>query len=219
MTSSDNSIRLPRLSGIQPTLFSTLLKGIEEAGELSREILRLREKEALNEKADAVIHDIGAELLDVAQTCVTMIFVFEKELAINPNELVTQHLEKLKIKGYRFPEQEDYRISTEGNWKLLKLPRLYLPNVTLLLTVAKIQEEFGELTQFLGKGTGASGEKKELQNPQVVKGAALELLDIAQCCFTMMYLLADQYQLNLPQMLQEHIDKLVHRGYCEPYQM
>lgn len=219
MTTLDNLIRLPRLAGIQPTLFSTLLKGIEEAGELSREILRLREKELVNEKADGIIHDIAAELLDVAQTCVTMIFVFERELSINPDDLVTQHLEKLKTKGYQFSEQEDYRITTDGNWKLLKLPRLNLPDVTLLLTVAKIQEEFGELTQFLGKGTGASGEKKELQNPQATKGAALELLDIAQCCFTMMYLLADQYKLDLPQMLQEHIDKLVLRGYCEPYQV
>ena len=85
--------------------------------------------------------------------------------------------------------------------------------------MAKIQEEFGELTQFLGKGTGASGEKEELQDPKAWEGAVFELLDIAQCCFTMMYLLADQYQLNLSLMLEEHIEKLIKRGYCEPYRI
>ena len=219
MESFEAPIRLPRLAGIQPTLFSTLLKGVEEAGELSREILLLIKREAAGEPISDVIYNIASELLDVAQTCVTMIFVFEEDLAIRADDLVDRHLQKLKAKGYCFQEDEDYRIMTDGNWKLLKLPRLRLPEVTLLLTVAKIQEEFGELTQFLGKGTGASGERQELKNPAAMESAALELLDIAQCCFTMMYLLGDQYHLDLPQMLQDHIDKLVKRGYCEPHQV
>lgn len=213
----EDTIRLPRLLKIRPTLFSTLLKGIEEAGELSKEILCLVDQEGKGESTTETIHRISSELLDVAQTCVTMIFVFESEKGIQVDELVKAHLQKLREKGYRFEEAESYQVTTRGNWKFLKLPKLEIPGLTLLRTVAKIQEEFGELTQFLGKGTGASGEKEELQNPKAWEGASLELLDIAQCCFTMMYLLAEQYQLNLPLMLEKHIEKLIKRGYCEPY--
>lgn len=207
-------IRLPKLAGISPTLFSTLLKGVEEAGELSREVLLFLKSEP--EEAEFILNRIAEELLDVAQTCVTMIFVFEKDEGIVADDLVTEHLGKLKRKGYRFSDSEDYTVATEGNWKLLKLPKLDLPEVDLLLTVAKIQEEFGELTQLLGKGTGASGEAKELQKSTAYEEAALELLDIAQCCFTMMYLLEERHNLELEIVLQAHIEKLVSRGYCEP---
>lgn len=213
----DALIRLPRLRGLQPSLFSTLLKGIEEAGELSREILKLYSQ---NEgEYPKTIQRISEELLDVAQTCVTMIFVLEDEFEIWSDDLVIQHLDKLRKKGYHFSEENDYRVVTDGNWKLLNLPQLDLPNVTLLLTVAKIQEELGELTQFLGKGTGASGESIDLQNPHAYENAALELLDIAQCCFTMMYLLADEHGIDLRDLVESHIAKLVARGYCEPYQI
>lgn len=210
-------IRLPRLRGLQPSLFSTLLKGIEEAGELSREILKLNNEKEGN--SAEIIQRVSEELLDVAQTCVTMIFVLEDDFGIRADDLVTQHLSKLKAKGYGFSDEEDYRIVTDGNWKLLHLPRLDLPDVTLLLTVAKIQEELGELTQFLGKGTGASGESKGLQNFKAYENAALELLDIAQCCFTMMYLLAEEHEFDLKNLVESHITKLIARGYCEPYQI
>ena len=101
-----DTIRLPRLMKIQPTLFSTLLKGIEEAGELSREVLRLVEQEEKKEPTGQTIHRIASELLDVAQTCVTMIFVFESEKGIQVDELVKIHLLKLREKGYQYIEQK-----------------------------------------------------------------------------------------------------------------
>ena len=214
MTVLSGPIQLPRLDNLQPTLYSTLLKAEEEAGELSREILQFHRLESKGLPVDSTIGGIAGELMDVAQTCVTMIFVFEDETGIKPDELVAQHLQKLKRKGYQFSENESYQVTTERGWKLLKLPRLDIPEVTLLLTVAKIQEELGEFTQLLGKGTGASGEAECLKNPQALEKAALELLDIAQCCFTMMYILAEQHEVDLEKLFKEHIEKLILRGYC-----
>ena len=96
----------------------------------------------------------------------------------------------------------------------MQLPKLDLKNVTLLTTVCKIQEELGELTQYLGKGAGASGEKRRLSHAQVLEGSALELLDIAQCCFTMMYILVENYHVNIGDLLKNHADKLLKKGYC-----
>lgn len=96
----------------------------------------------------------------------------------------------------------------------MQLPKLDLAEVTLLTTVCKIQEELGELTQYLGKGAGASGEKRRLSHAEVLQGSALELLDIAQCCFTMMYILVEKYHVDISKLLKNHVAKLQRKGYC-----
>ena len=205
------TLYLPKLNRLQPTLDSTVLKVVEEAGELARAVLQ-----HLAEQASAPgesLAEVAAELLDVAQTCVTMIFVLEDEYGLRCEELIDQHLGKLKRKGYLFDETETYRIADDGPFKTLRLPRLQIADVTLLTTVCKIQEEIGELTQFLGKGAGASGEADALDRRTVLVGAALELLDIAQCCFTMMYILADEYRMDLKPFLERHEAKLRSKGY------
>ena len=54
-----------------------------------------------------------------------------------------------------------------------------------------------------------------LDRQAVFTGAALELLDIAQCCFTMMYILADTYQLDLQPYMEKHGAKLRRKGYFD----
>ncbi len=212
-------IRLPRLDLLTPTLDSTLLKIIEEAGELARAVLIFIEFQDQAKTANmdnSKLRDVAAELLDVAQTCVTMIFVLEEHYAINPGEMIDAHLRKLLAKGYLFNPEAEYYIETNGHYKYLNLPRLDIPQVGLLKTVCKIQEEIGELTQILGKRSGKSGEK--IANPSekavLLKECALELLDIAQCCFTMLYILEDRYQILIEDILQHHLEKLSNKGYC-----
>lgn len=202
---------MPKLNRLRPTLESTVLKVVEEAGELARAVLH--HKAGADSPAREDLSDVAAELLDVAQTCVTMIFVLEEEHGLRCEEMVGKHLAKLKQKGYGFDETETYKIADDGPFKTLRLPRLQIRDVTLLTTVCKIQEEIGELTQFLGKGAGASGETASLNRREVLSGAALELLDIAQCCFTMIYILADGFQLDLRPFLERHEAKLRDKGY------
>lgn len=210
------AIQLPKLNNLSPTLHSTLMKIMEEAGELARAVLHFLPYE---QQPDAgvfpvLLQEVSGELLDVAQTCVTMIFVMEDSYNIQAENLISVHLEKLEAKGYSFDKSQLYKIETAGEFKYLVLPRLKLDQVTLLTTVCKIQEEIGELTQYLGKRSGASGEQQELGSNAALLGCARELLDVAQCCFTMMYILADRYQVDIAQLTQAHIAKLRRKGYC-----
>lgn len=214
------AIYLPKLNKLTPTLESTLLKAVEEAGELARAVLAfLPYEDVLPEKqaaggASSLLADVAEELLDVAQTCVTMIFVMEDSYGIQTNPLIDIHLRKLASKGYRYDRERTYRIVTEGGYKCINLPRLSLNQVTMLTTVCKIQEELGELTQYLGKRSGASGETRDLSESEIIRETALELLDVAQCCFTMMYILAERHEVNIEALLARHIEKLRRKGYC-----
>lgn len=96
------NLALPRLNRLSPTLESTALKLMEEAGELAQVIGKYRglsgEKIVLNE--DLVIRQIALELLDVAQTAVTMMFVMEEQHGIDLSLMIQEHLAKLEHKGY-----------------------------------------------------------------------------------------------------------------------
>ncbi|HWR44376.1 nucleotide pyrophosphohydrolase [Sporomusa sp.] len=220
------AIYLPKLESLTPTLDSTLLKAMEEAGELARAVLKFMPWEKLSPaelsvqpEAVVLLTDVKEELLDVAQTCVTMIFVMEDSFGIDADSLIGEHLVKLFEKGYVYDDSQSYRITTiknlhGGNYKYISLPHLNIADVTLLTTVCKIQEELGELTQFLGKHAGASGEQARLNTNDVNRGAALELLDVAQCCFTMMYILAERHAVSIPALVAAHVDKLRRKGYC-----
>lgn len=210
------AIHLPKLNNLSPTLQSTLLKIMEEAGELARAVLHFLpyEQQPHAKVFSELLGEVSGELLDVAQTCVTMIFVMEDCYGIQAEALIDVHLTKLEAKGYGFDKTQCYRIETAGNFKYMALPRLNLDQVTLLTTVCKIQEEIGELTQYLGKKAGASGEKQELSNDAALRGCACELLDVAQCCFTMMYILAERYQVDIKTLTQDHVAKLRRKGYC-----
>lgn len=212
---------LPRLNRLTPTLDSTLLKIMEEAGELARAVLHFLPYEAPDAWQEAAGHpavqallaEVSGELLDVAQTCVTMLFVMEEDCGVAVDTFIGSHLDKLAAKGYAFDRSRSYSMRTADGFKYLQLPRLCLPEVTLLTTVCKIQEEIGELTQFLGKRAGASGETAVLPPAEVLNGCAAELLDVAQCCFTMMYILASRYGVDVTALMETHIAKLRQRGY------
>ncbi|MEN6390328.1 MAG: MazG-like family protein [Syntrophomonas sp.] len=96
------NLALPRLNRLNPTLESTALKLMEEAGELAQVIGKYRglsgERIVLDE--ELVVKEIARELLDVAQTAVTMMFVMEEQHGIDLSLMVQEHLVKLEQKGY-----------------------------------------------------------------------------------------------------------------------
>lgn len=95
-------IALPRLNNLSPTMESTALKLMEEAGELAQAIGKLRGMSGEQHKLDEheVLRRITGELLDVAQTAVSMMFVLEEAHGVDIDSELEQHIQKLKDKGY-----------------------------------------------------------------------------------------------------------------------
>ncbi|WP_054693576.1 MazG-like family protein [Syntrophomonas palmitatica] len=97
--------------------------------------------------------------------------------------------------------------------KTISLPRLNQLNPTLESTALKLMEEAGELAQVIGKYRGLSGEKVELDQEMVIRQIACELLDVAQTAVTMMFVMEEQFGVNIESALQEHRSKLERKGY------
>lgn len=95
-------IALPKLNRLAPTMESTALKLMEEAGELAQAIGKFRglNGEPFKHGEAEVMEHITRELLDVAQTAVSMMFVLEEQYRIDIEKAVAQHVEKLRRKGY-----------------------------------------------------------------------------------------------------------------------
>lgn len=96
------NLALPKLNQLNPTLESTALKLMEETGELAQAIGKYRgmSGEKIDMDHDTVTSEIARELLDVAQTAVTMMFVMEDSFGLNIDNLLQEHLDKLERKGY-----------------------------------------------------------------------------------------------------------------------
>ena len=97
--------------------------------------------------------------------------------------------------------------------KILSLPRLNQLNPTLESTALKLMEEAGELAQCIGKYRGLSGETVKLDETLVVEEIAKELLDVAQTAVTMMFVMEDQFGIDVEAMVQKHLEKLLRKGY------
>lgn len=97
--------------------------------------------------------------------------------------------------------------------KTLSLPRLNQLNPTLESTALKLMEEAGELAQAIGKFRGLSGEKVQMDESTVVPEIARELLDVAQTAVTMMFVMEEQFDIDIEILLQDHYQKLERKGY------
>ncbi|MDD2620576.1 MAG: MazG-like family protein [Syntrophomonadaceae bacterium] len=97
--------------------------------------------------------------------------------------------------------------------KTLSLPRLNQLNPTLESTALKLMEEAGELAQCIGKYRGMSGERISVDNATAVSRIAYELLDVAQTAVTMMFVMEEQFGIDIDSLLNDHRAKLERKGY------
>lgn len=79
-----------------------MLKITEEVGELAQAIGKFRglSGERDRKSDEEVVRAIVSELLDVAQTATSMMFVIEDMYGIDMSEEMDRHVEKLRQKGY-----------------------------------------------------------------------------------------------------------------------
>lgn len=99
--------------------------------------------------------------------------------------------------------------------KIVALPKLNNLKPTIESTALKLMEEAGELAQAIGKLRGLSGEAEKRGEQEVMMIITRELLDVAQTAVSMMFVLEEQYGVDLEQARQEHISKLVKKGYLK----
>ena len=98
--------------------------------------------------------------------------------------------------------------------KVIALPKLDQLEPSLESTALKLMEEAGELAQAIGKFRGLSGEHiVGYSEDEVMYMISQELLDVAQTAVSMMYVLEEQYQVDIGKALDKHIQKLIDKGY------
>lgn len=99
--------------------------------------------------------------------------------------------------------------------KTVSLPKLNNLSPTIESTALKLMEETGELAQAIGKMRGLSGEADKCSEKEVMTIITRELLDVAQTAVSMMFVLEEQYGVDLEQAWDEHINKLLKKGYLK----
>ena len=98
--------------------------------------------------------------------------------------------------------------------KVIALPKLNQLEPSLESTALKLMEEAGELAQAIGKFRGLSGEHiVGYSEDEVMYMISQELLDVAQTAVSMMYVLEEQYQVDIGKALDKHIQKLIDKCY------
>lgn len=102
MPTERRTLSFPKLNGLRPTLESTTLKLMEEAGELAQAIGKLRglSGEAKTLTEPEALERVASELLDVAQTAATMMYVLQDQHAMDLDMMLARHEAKLRAKGY-----------------------------------------------------------------------------------------------------------------------
>ena len=99
----------------------------------------------------------------------------------------------------------------------LSLPRLNGLTPTFESACIKLCEEMGEVARIIGKGQGLNGESKSLvlKKQEFINELGSELFDVAQSAMTMLYLFQDEYNLDIDEFYNRHIDKLIRKGYLK----
>ncbi len=97
--------------------------------------------------------------------------------------------------------------------KIIALPRLNKLSPTMESTALKLMEEAGELAQAIGKYRGLNGEPVEREENQIIECIVDELLDVAQTAVSMMFVLEEQYQVDIEDAVCRHVEKLKNKGY------
>lgn len=100
-------------------------------------------------------------------------------------------------------------------FKEISLPKLNNLKPGLESTCLKLMEEAGELAQVVGKFRGLNGEEVDKDDKEVIDMMCSELLDVAQVAVSMMFVLEDEYGINIDHKVDEHVSKLIDKGYIK----
>lgn len=100
-------------------------------------------------------------------------------------------------------------------FKSISLPRLNNLKPNIESTALKLMEEAGELAQLIGKYRGLNGENCMMEEKQVIERISEELLDVAQVAVSMMFVLEENFSIDIQERVNSHIEKLMRKGYIK----
>jgi hypothetical protein len=219
-----NVMRLPELNLLSPSMETTFKKLVEEIAECNTAIEDLKKYEKANntnclllsdEEVSKIrseykvkLNDVMGEIMDIAQVCATQLFVFENS-GINVRELFKEYEET-----FEFNEIGTQPIfNTINNCRYIH----FYPTTkgsTLQSTMNQIILSMGKVAQ-LAKFTGENGEVPTISVEASIKRYAFELFTTIQNCFNLLYSMDDKYRIDMTKLFDDHVDKLVRRGYCK----
>lgn len=214
-------MKLPELNCLKPNQHTTFKKLVEEIAECNKALEDLNQFEykhnsnwLLLSDADVVrirgeykvmLSDVLGEIMDIAQVCASQLFVFEK-LGVNVNSIFEEYAEGNKLK-------DSAVFHTENNCRYVYLPQSE-EKVSIQKTMNNIILCMGVIAQF-GKLTGENGETPLMDTYELHLRYTFNLLDIIQYCFNLLFSMKNKYLVDIEDLFNIHLNKLVEKGYCK----
>lgn len=217
-------MKLPELNLLKPNEQTTFKKLVEEVAECNFAIEELSEYESNNNTSCLLLSDsevykireeyklnlnnVMGEIMDIAQVCASQLFVFEN------NGIDVQRF---------FNEYTNLCSTQEHNNQTIfelkgKCRYIYFAPTNRELTLEKTMNHIifsmGKIAQ-LGKFVGDSGEIPTIDKNASNTKYVYELFIIVQYCFNLLYSMEERYNINIKKIFDEHVEKLIKKGYCK----
>lgn len=217
-------IFLPKLNLINPTLESNLAKMTKELGRVAESVGKHRnlsgEKNSFNE--EEVLDRMILKVLDLIQTCNTMMDLLEQKYEINVDSIFQEHVRKLAIERRYITEDAVSKyeelilnniITNSSLCRIVALPKLNLLTPSIESNLIKMVEELGEVSECVESYLIDTCVDIELINYNVLKELGKETLDVMQTCNTMLTSLELNYGVDVKSKIPSHINKLIEKKY------
>ena len=212
-------MRLPELDCLKPSEHTTFRKLVEEISECNAAIDELKiyeEKHNSNylllgddelfrirEEYKTNLNNVLGEIMDIAQVCASQLFVFEKT-GVDVQGFFNKYMTNMSEQKIMFDTKNKCRyiyVAPTDN------------TVTLRSAMNMIILSMGKIAQ-LDKFTGENGEIPVMDEETSIERYVFELFAIIENCFNLSHSMESKYNINLKRLFDEHINKLIKKGYC-----
>lgn len=216
----NNLMKLPELNCLTPNEHTTFCKLVEEISECNTAIADLRDYESkhttnylllsdsevqdIREKYKYQLQEVMGEIMDIAQVCASQLFVFEAN-NISVQQLFMEYAEEFNLNSSHIVfqvEQKCRYVHFEAN-----------EDLPLQDTMNRIILSMGTIAQ-LGKFRGDNGEVPTIDKDTSNRKYVYELFKVIQNCFNLLYSLEEKYNIQIEPLFDNHVEKLVRKGYC-----
>ncbi|QUH21847.1 hypothetical protein [Alkaliphilus sp. B6464] len=211
-------MKLPQLNLLTPdvnTTFKKLVEEISECNEAFETLSKFEEKYNINwlllsddelnrirSDYKKLINEFLFEIMDIAQVCVSQLFVFE-----------TNGMDTKSVFDDYIEEDDEIIFEYKNNCKYFHLPRR-TKDTSISETMNSIIKSMGIIAK-LSKFTGENGEKPIMDINASNYKYVYELYNIIQYCFDLIYIMNEKYNIDIKMLFDGHVNKLIKKGYVK----